>query len=105
MIRAMRKFGLLVVTGSILGSPPLQAEGKHHWSYSGDTGPAQWAALESDYIACGVGKMQSPIDIQDSVANIGALPAIAFDYKPSPLAQTEFATNLPPTRSTTARRC
>ena len=85
MIHAMRKFGLLVVTGSILAAPPLHAEEKHHWSYSGDTGPAQWAALESAYNACGIGKMQSPIDIRDSVAKKSALPAIAFDYKPSPL--------------------
>jgi carbonic anhydrase len=56
MIHAMRRFGLLVVTGSILASPPLHSEGEHHWSYSGDTGPAQWSALESDYSACGVGK-------------------------------------------------
>ncbi len=85
MIHAMRRLGLLVVTGSILGTPPLHAEGGHHWSYSGDTGPAQWAALESDYSACGVGKMQSPIDIRNAVAKKSALPAIVFDYKPSPL--------------------
>jgi carbonic anhydrase len=82
---AMRRLGLLVVTGSILGSPWLHAEGEHHWSYSGDMGPPQWAALESDYSACGVGKMQSPIDIRDSVAKRAALPEIVFDYKPSPL--------------------
>ena len=29
--------------------------------------------------------MQSPIDIRDGVAKKGALPVIAFDYKPSPL--------------------
>ena len=29
--------------------------------------------------------MQSPIDIRDSVAKKGDLPAIVFDYKPSPL--------------------
>ena len=85
MIHAMRRFGLLVVTGYILASPPLHAQAEHHWSYSGDTGPTQWAALESDYSACGVGKMQSPIDIHDSAAKKRALPAIAFDYKPSPL--------------------
>jgi carbonic anhydrase len=85
MINAMRTFGLLAVTVSILASPPLHAEGEHHWSYSGETGPAQWAALKADYSACGLGKMQSPIDIRDSVAKKGALPAIAFDYKPSPL--------------------
>ena len=85
MIHALRRFGLLVVTGSILASPPLHAAGEHHWSYSGDTGPAQWATLESDYNACGIGKLQSPIDIHDSAAKKGPLPAIAFDYKPSPL--------------------
>ena len=85
MIHAMRKFGLLVVAAYIVASPPLHAAGEHHWSYSGDSGPTQWAALESDYSACGVGKMQSPIDIRNSAAKKGALPAIAFDYKPSPL--------------------
>jgi len=86
MIQAMRRFRLLVVTESILlASPPLHAAGEHHWSYSGDTGPAQWAALESDYSACGVGKLQSPIDIRASAVKKGHLPAIAFDYKPSPL--------------------
>jgi carbonic anhydrase len=34
---------------------------------------------------CGVGKTQSPIDIEDAVAKKSDLPAIAFDYKPSPL--------------------
>ena len=85
MNHSLRRIGLLVVAGSILASPPLLAEGEHHWSYSGDTGPAKWAALESDYGVCGVGKLQSPIDILDSVAQKGALPAIGFDYKPSPL--------------------
>ena len=85
MIPAMRRFGLLVVTGSILASPLVHAEGEHHWSYSGDTGPPKWAALESDYSACGVGKMQSPIDIRDSVVKKGVLPTIEFDYQPSPL--------------------
>jgi carbonic anhydrase len=76
---------MLVATGFILASPLLHAEGEHHWSYSGETGPAQWAALESDYSSCGFGKLQSPIDIHDKVARKGSLPAIAFDYKPSPL--------------------
>ena len=70
MINAIRRFGLLVGTGAILASPPLHAAGEHHWSYSGDTGPAQWAALESDYSACGVGKLQSPIDIRASAVKM-----------------------------------
>ncbi len=85
MSTAMRTFGILAVAGSILAWPSLHAEGTHHWSYSGHTGPAQWATLESDFSACGVGKLQSPIDIRDNVAKKGDLPAIEFDYKPSPL--------------------
>ena len=86
MIHAMRTFGLVAATASLLASPLLQAEGKHHWTYSGDTGPAKWAALESEYSVCGLGKLQSPIDIRDGVAKKADLPAITFDYKPSPLA-------------------
>lgn len=85
MMSTMRCLGLLAFSASILAAPRLHAEGEHHWSYSGDTGPAHWAAVEADYGACGLGKLQSPIDIRDSVATKGALPAIAFDYKPSAL--------------------
>ena len=85
MITMTRSFGLLAIAVSILASPALHAEGEHHWSYSGDTGPPRWSALEADYKECGLGKLQSPIDIRDGVAKKGALPIIAFDYKPSPL--------------------
>lgn len=85
MVHAMRMLGMLAFTGSLLASPILHAEEKHHWTYSGETGPTHWAALQSEYSVCGVGKLQSPIDIRDSVAKKGALAEIAFDYKPSPL--------------------
>ncbi|MFI4901860.1 MAG: carbonic anhydrase [Burkholderiales bacterium] len=85
MTNANRRLGLLAFTVSILASAQLHAEGEHHWSYSGDTGPAYWAAVEADYGACGLGTLQSPIDIRDSVATKSALPAITFDYKPSAL--------------------
>ena len=32
------------------------------WSYSGDTGPANWAALDEAYAAC-TGTQQSPVDL------------------------------------------
>ncbi|MDP4097277.1 carbonic anhydrase family protein [Paenibacillus sp. P96] len=35
-----------------------------HWSYEGDTGPEHWGELEADYLACGNGTQQSPIDIK-----------------------------------------
>ena len=58
------------------------AEGAH-WTYSGHGGPAEWATLNPDFAACKLGKHQSPIDIRG--AKSADLPAIKFDYKPSPL--------------------
>jgi len=85
MIYAIRRPVMLALTGSLLALPALHAEEKHHWTYSGQTGPGHWAALQSEYSVCGVGKTQSPIDIRDGVAKKSALAEIAFDYKPSPL--------------------
>jgi len=68
-----------------LGTGPLAEEGHPHWSYSGLTGPGKWASLEKEYSACGLGKTQSPIDIRDAAVKHADLPAIGFDYKPSPL--------------------
>ena len=39
------------------------------FSYEGATGPAQWANLTTDYISCGMGKNQSPINIVDDISN------------------------------------
>jgi carbonic anhydrase len=61
------------------------AQEAHHWSYFGETGPAHWAKMESEFSACGVGKAQSPIDIRTAAAHKAALPAIEFDYQPAPL--------------------
>ena len=58
-------------------------EGHHEWDYGKEHGPKHWAALKSDFAACGMGKMQSPIDIRNPVP--GKLDPIEFDYHPSPL--------------------
>jgi len=85
MIHAIRRVGMLSATVSLLALPALHAEEKHHWTYSGETGPGHWAALQSEYSSCGLGKLQSPIDIRDSGIKKAALAQIAFGYKPSPL--------------------
>jgi carbonic anhydrase len=59
-----------------------QAEGKH-WTYSGHGSPAEWGSLDKDFATCKLGKTQSPIDIRGAKA--ADLPAIRFDYRPSPL--------------------
>ena len=45
-------------------APATEHEGGPvHWSYGEDDGPANWAALSSDYSTCASGREQSPIDI------------------------------------------
>jgi carbonic anhydrase len=85
MIKLLRSFVVIAAAMSAAAPGAARAEGEHHWSYNGSTGPAKWSKLESDYTVCGLGHLQSPIDIHDADAKKSDLPAIAFDYKPSPL--------------------
>jgi carbonic anhydrase len=64
----------LLSTGSTL----LAAEDSH-WSYSGETGPENWARLAPEYAACGIGVNQSPIDISKTIP--AELSPLQFDYK------------------------
>jgi carbonic anhydrase len=54
-----------------------------HWSYGGHGGPARWGELDPTFSSCKLGHVQSPIDIRGAKA--ADLPAIKFDYRPSPL--------------------
>jgi carbonic anhydrase len=85
MLATMRRLGLSATTCAMLAAPCVHAAGEHHWSYSGHTGPAEWASMEPEFGVCGVGKTQSPIDIRDADVKSGAPPAVVFDYKPSAL--------------------
>jgi carbonic anhydrase len=58
-----------------------------HWSYSGETGPAHWGSEDPSFAICGIGKHQSPIDIEK--AAVKALPELKFDYKDTPLKVTD----------------
>jgi carbonic anhydrase len=53
----------------------------NHWSYEGETGPANWGKINSDWAKCGTGTRQSPIDLRDGMKV--DLEQIAFDYRPS----------------------
>ena len=59
----------------------------HHWSYSGETGPEHWESEDPDFATCGVGKHQSPIDIEKTV--VKDLPELKFDYKDVALEVTD----------------
>ncbi|OYO30777.1 carbonic anhydrase [Janthinobacterium sp. PC23-8] len=60
-------------------TPPV-ARGTH-WSYEGDSGPANWSKINVDWGKCGSGNRQSPIDIRDGMKV--ELEQISFDYHPS----------------------
>jgi carbonic anhydrase len=52
-----------------------------HWTYEGESGPANWSKINSDWAMCGGGRRQSPIDIRDGIKV--DLEQIGFDYHPS----------------------
>ncbi|QID19717.1 carbonic anhydrase family protein [Nitrogeniibacter mangrovi] len=52
-----------------------------HWSYEGETGPANWGKLNPAWKTCDTGKRQSPIDIRDGIGV--DLPPIKFEYLPT----------------------
>lgn len=58
--------------------PPALDGGEAHWAYSGDSGPAHWGELSSEYAACGSGREQSPIDIPADVA--AAADPLSVEY-------------------------
>lgn len=78
----VRVLALTSLAGAICGAVPAMAEGGH-WGYSGPSAPQQWGSLDPAFSTCKLGKHQSPIDIHGAKA--ADLPAIQFDYKPSPL--------------------
>lgn len=61
-------------------APPPKVYGTH-WSYEGESGPANWSRINSDWAKCSIGNRQSPIDIRDGMKV--DLEQIAFDYHPS----------------------
>ena len=56
---------------------------EHTWDYGVSRGPSHWGELEPQFAPCKSGHRQSPIDIRNPKK--ADLPAIQFDYKPSPL--------------------
>ena len=56
------------------------------WSYEGDDGPDRWARLSIEYVVCGSGSMQSPVDISTwRVSSDPGLELIDFGYASIPL--------------------
>ena len=76
--------GFIGLTAAAVSNLPAGAE-PHHWSYSGKTGPSHWTELDAKNSACNTGRNQSPIDIRTRDVGGENLPALTFDYRPSPL--------------------
>jgi hypothetical protein len=79
---------LLTIVGCALGLTAASggqehASSEHTWDYGASRGPGHWGELKPEFAPCKNGHRQSPIDIHNAVK--ADLPAIEFDYKPSPL--------------------
>jgi carbonic anhydrase len=53
-----------------------------HWSYDGPAGPQTWGGLRPDFMLCGKGQRQSPVDIRGGLEV--ELEPVRFEYQPSP---------------------
>lgn len=88
----------LLAIASLASGTALGAEGAaHHWGYSGEEGPEHWASMDDAFATCGIGKHQSPIDIENAVSK--DLPPLQFAYRAVPLKVTDtghsFQVNVP----------
>ena len=84
--RSVVKMASLVC--SLMASACCMGEGKGeskgeavHWGYVGESGPKHWGELSEDYTACGLGKNQSPINIETDGAVPAKLGPLVLDYR------------------------
>jgi carbonic anhydrase len=84
-MRAVRASLVAASLIAIAGATPAETGSHGHWAYSGHEGPPHWAELDPAYRECEAGHRQSPIDIDRKDATPEKLPALHFEYRPSPL--------------------
>jgi carbonic anhydrase len=73
--------------------PPAAPQPNFAWAYDGDISPDKWASLNPDYITCGKGKKQSPINLTWKNPTKKA-PRMDFSYTQAQ-AQTDISTAVP----------
>ncbi len=54
-----------------------------HWGYTGSSGPDAWHSLSKEYLLCGSGKRQSPVNISNETP--ADLYPMQYNYQPIPL--------------------
>jgi len=62
----------------------VKHEAGAHWTYEGETGPEHWASVKEDFVLCGSGQEQSPIDLTEAGAE--DLTDIVVEYQASSLS-------------------
>lgn len=77
------KLAPALLAAAALGCAPVLQKDAQHWAYEGPSGPERWGDLDAEFSTCKAGTVQSPIDIRGAKA--ADLPAIQFEYHPSPL--------------------
>lgn len=55
------------------------------WGYTGKEGAEHWAELSDEFKMCGVGKKQSPINIDPNVESVPARDILKINYTKAPL--------------------
>ena len=72
----MKKSLTLIVLAASLSAFPAIAQ--HHWGYSGEAGPENWAKIDPNNVMCAIGRNQSPIDLAGFIE--GDLKPLKLDY-------------------------
>jgi carbonic anhydrase len=80
----MKRSLLVVLLSSLSASFALAGGPAPHWEYDGEHGPKGWGAMDPAFKACGLGKRQSPINIETTAAEKGGIKPLQFSYIPGP---------------------
>ena len=90
-LRFKKTLCTLIISSSFIGLHAYAATNSSgatvQWTYSGNTGPSDWAKLNPDFALCGQGKAQSPINIPSATHNIPDL--LDINYVSAPLIEMD----------------
>ena len=89
MLSMLRRFCSLLLAGALSLAVVAFAQDhpgtpEPHWTYSGDTGPAHWGELSSEFSLCKDGKEQSPLNIVRTKTE--HIPELQIASHPVPLS-------------------